>query len=701
MKKIVLKVLILAMIISSFPGIALADNSTKIQNVLEMIKPRIPDTKDYEEFESNINEGTWALYGFSWYDADDNKSLNIKANEDGIITDYRFYDYSSNYSTGFKPSFNKLSSVEALEKTKELVKNLNPDIYDSLLFEETGYVSLFDDEYNFSIKRIENGILVYGDTGYVRVDSTASKILTFSLNYTYGLDFSNADNIINEEKAWEIYKKEVGMELLYMSRYEEDSEKEKIYLAYRPKAIASEYINAKTGQIEERKYLDNFNYKNSVEEMVTQDALAMGGVDNNRLTEEEIKELEEVFGLISKEEAQKILRNYKILDLPDSAKLSGTYLYKSHQNEDRFYNLEFREEKKDYNYRANATVNAKTSEIIYFSANRYYNIDKTFEKYSREEIEDIVYEYLGKLSPKHFNKEIQEYRIDEYNEDKKRESYVSFSRFVNGVRYINNGVEIEINPDNKKVKTYILNHSDNLDFPSLEGALAEDEAIKELSKSKKLELYYIPTTTDENKYQYDSSVLGYVFDDFIYCQLDPFTGEIIDDNEPYQEKELTYNDIENHYAKNEIKMLAKYGIGFEEESFRPDDYITIKDYTALLVRLFLNYEPIVLKANEEYNYEIDRAKRIGILDKNDNPDETLTREKAAIYMIRAIGAEEYAKLLDIYKKPFPDVTENLGYISLLSGMKVFNGDDLGNFNPYQKLTRADAVIIIYNYLARN
>ncbi len=54
----------------------------------------------------------------------------------------------------------------------------------------------------------------------------------------------------------------------------------------------------------------------------------------------------------------------------------------------------------------------------------------------------------------------------------------------------------------------------------------------------------------------------------------------------------------------------------------------------------------------------------------------------------------------IYKSVFPDVTHNIGYISILAGLGVFNGDEQGMFNPQNKLTRADAAIIIYNYLNR-
>ena len=78
----------------------------------------------------------------------------------------------------------------------------------------------------------------------------------------------------------------------------------------------------------------------------------------------------------------------------------------------------------------------------------------------------------------------------------------------------------------------------------------------------------------------------------------------------------------------------------------------------------------------------------------------MTRENAAIMLIEAMGAGNYAKYNDIYVQPFADVTENKGYIGILAAMGVLSGDENGNFNPKRELTRAEAAIVIYNYLSR-
>ena len=81
-------------------------------------------------------------------------------------------------------------------------------------------------------------------------------------------------------------------------------------------------------------------------------------------------------------------------------------------------------------------------------------------------------------------------------------------------------------------------------------------------------------------------------------------------------------------------------------------------------------------------------------------DAPLTRGEAAKLMIRAMGIEEYAALSGIYKDLYSDVSDGIGYINILTGLGVVSGDGSGNFKPNAELTRAQALVMIYNYLAR-
>ena len=84
------------------------------------------------------------------------------------------------------------------------------------------------------------------------------------------------------------------------------------------------------------------------------------------------------------------------------------------------------------------------------------------------------------------------------------------------------------------------------------------------------------------------------------------------------------------------------------------------------------------------------------IDENAN----LTREDASVILIKAMNYEDVAKYSDIFVPVFEDVKDNIGYIAILNAMDIINGDGNGNFNPEEKLTRADAAIILYNYLIK-
>lgn len=77
------------------------------------------------------------------------------------------------------------------------------------------------------------------------------------------------------------------------------------------------------------------------------------------------------------------------------------------------------------------------------------------------------------------------------------------------------------------------------------------------------------------------------------------------DEEPVYEGEEVFNDIYNHWARNEINLLAQDGIinGTEEGSFRPDDKITRAEFAVLLSRIFNSDEDF----SDKYISDVDNG----------------------------------------------------------------------------------------------
>lgn len=692
MKKLFLIILTVTLSISLMP--VYANQADQMQNVLLSVKARIMDTDEFEEFNSSLMEsGEDKTYSFDWYSNTDEsyKSLSVTADESGIITNYRYYDNDLD-SNNRTPSINKMSSDEALKKAQKLIDALNPMIAGEIRIEKTDSIeSFFDNTYRFNLQRYVNDIPVYNNSGFVTVNYDATLITRYSLNYTKGLIFEGLENVIDVTDAWNYYYKNAGAELEYRLKHN-DKEKE-VYLAYIPKMSSEEYIDAKTGEVTPIWYRDYYYFSDTENYAVGMNNKDMAALESARLSEIELEKIEEVAGLMSAEEAQDAIKNNDILDFDEDLILTSMNLYKDYSGERYFYDITYESHMNDVYKSASATLDAKTLEIIRWRARTddYIEYHKNKPEIDRGEVENKALTALKALAPKYFL-DNTEYKLLENTDST---NGVAYTRYVNDIKFSNDYVNIEVNPQNGKVWNFSINYTD-INFPSPDGIITEDEAILKMSEQTEMKLYYFPMSKIEKAIKADTAVLGYK-NEYVN-EIDAISGVI----ENYQEEssKLLYTDISNHYAKKEIETLAKFGIGFEGSEFRPDDVITVNEYITLLISTFSNYTPIILKASNDVTYEFKEAQRNGIIKLDEvTPDAPLTRENAAIYMIRVMGLEEVAKL-EIYKTLFRDVNENVGYISILGAMGVFKGDENSLFNPDKNLTRADALILIYNYLSR-
>ena len=421
----------------------------------------------------------------------------------------------------------------------------------------------------------------------------------------------------------------------------------------------------------------------------------MGTAHKQELSIREVEEIEKISGLMSEKEAEQLVRSMSALDFEQEMTLDEISCYKGYNSDDYYYRMHFSQNIDEYGNYGYAEINAKTGELISWSCYK----GSTENNLEYNELAQLSDGLLSQLAPKHFGEgSANDYLL---NEDNENASTVYYTRYVDGIKFANDTVAIRINPENKKVSYFNIAYSD-IEFPSAEAAITADEAAKKLSEQAEMILYYIPTISDVNSKELknDTVKLGYMIKNLYDCNLDAYTGKI-KQNEYAERKIPEYTDISGHYAENAIKTLAKYGIGFESGEFKPDEIITQQEYAALLVSTFVNHSPIILKSGAELDRFYTQAFGNDIIRESDTePTAALTREKAAVYMITAMGAEKYAELSGIFKPMFPDVSEKVGYISILAGMKVFCGDEKGNFNPKKQLTRAEAIMTIYNYLTK-
>lgn len=680
MKKFLSFLVFMSMIFQASCPVFGANESSDAQKVLELIKPVIEETEHFENFESSVeqNKNGTKVYNFYWSsDGDKFSDLSVTATESGIITGYNSYSYDENHSD--TPSVkNKLSFDEAQNLAQKLLDSLNPALGGKLLAKESSTPNLYSNNRYFSVQRYENSVPVSFNTGHLTIDEVKGKIVNFRINYTENTEFDTPQNIISKDTAQEIYKKELGTELRYTDRYINGSKS--IVPVYAEKSSNTDrYVNAFSGDISVKN--DYARLLGDKEYLSAEDAESGGSALNSKFSEAEIKEIEKLSQILSKEKIVQKLKNIKYIGLSKNADLSFSNLY---QNEDgeKIYSLEFKDGDKSLYY----SVNAKDGNVLSFEKYEADN-DLKKENISKEKAYKLLCEAAKYLGGEHYS----EYDEKEflYPDDAKNSVYSSLTleREVNGIPYDGNRLYAKINLKDESLCTYYIEYTKK-DFPNASDAISQEEAYKALFATVDYNLSYIMCG--------EKTELVYMFEDNEFY-INPFSGVVLDCSfNEKTDKIAEYTDITGHYAEEKIKKLKEFGIGFCQTEFKPDEVIKQKDFM-LLLQSALNNK----KINETPDYdEIYRySKRNGYITEEEiSPESGVSRISAAKFLIRAMGLESVAKLDGIFANNFSDVKNDTGYTAILSGMKIINGDENGFFNPDSMLSRAEAAIIIYNYL---
>ena len=669
---------------------ALADsNSEKINEMLSVLKQRIGSTDEYDKFSGSVNAyGGETRYEFLWSktDGDNRSSINITMNSDGVVTSYYTYGGGGNGRDG-KASINRPDVGEALDAAISGFKKLNPDISENVkITSDSEYRSLTGDDFGFVLQRTQNGIPVADDDGWISVSADAKRVVSFSLNYTTGLKFENSSKLISKEDAQNSFNEKFPMKLRYTTEYKDD--KKSATLIYSPDSEYNQYISATSGEVITREYR---RHRFGGGNMKASESMAAMDMADNGFSEAEIKNLDTINGLIGLDKAEKIILTSKVINANSAYKLTEHALSRDWYDEDKYtYRLEFERTSGDEDYWLDAEVDAKSGDILsfYISENRgnekaKLNVKQGYEK---------AYAALEILAPSHFG-ENMDYLLD--GDDKDSSGNYVFFRYVNGIEFADNSVRISVDMASGKIISYRIGY-DDIEFPSADGVISAEDAGKRLFEQVGYDVWYIPTYEDDKPAE-----APVVYDTDSYdLTLDAFSGELKYKRD--SEKVGEYTDIENHYAKNAIEALAKFGIGFADSEFKPDSNITQADFVTLLNAAFNDYGPIVIYKGISYNDIYDDAIEDGIVKEDEySPDADVTRDLAAKMMVRALGFEEVATLDGIYVPIFADVSaDSVGFTSILGAMGVIKGDENGNFNPSGTVTRADAAIMLYNYLSK-
>jgi len=707
-------VMLLAVLV---PVSAFSAADTGLENAIKTAKQMFDIPESLNNFTYRVSsEGDLKIWMLNWSSNDD-KGTNIQISIDntGDIQNYNSYKYIDYDSIKKLPS---ISKTQAQKKAEEIIKKLNPNIFDNLkLLQRNQNVSINDNAYYFNYIRTNNDIVFPQNGISLSISKQTGELQNYNKNWSKDLLFPSSEKAISLKEAQESYINNLGLDLTY--KYSTEDKKVKVYGAYSPIYNSDYYIDAFTG---ERINLGRVFYNETADMAMKEDAAAFGrGMDNGvALTPEETAAVEEVSKFLSQQEVETIARNLEVLELDQSFTLDSASLYKGWLGIKGYeWNLNFiKSDDKTYS-RVSVRMDASTGEITYFNTSS--KTEDSDAKYDKDAAKSAVEEFLNQIQPDKFKqtkyKEIENENEILENIEIEAPKYFSFQykRMVNDIPFESNGITISYNAVTGKITNYSLEWFD-VEFPSLDNAATLDKIYDIFFRDIGLELQYTTAisnivyakepgiNSDSNK----EAKLVYAVNSDKPLTLDAFTGAILNSNgEPYkEEKPLEYTDIKGHYAQDEIETLAQAGIGLEGPELKPNEQIKQKDFLLLVSQIIDNgysfYGKIALDSDNEKEDLYKLLIQEGIVKESEkNPDAPLTREESVKFIIRALKYEKIASLSDIFNCTFKDKDEInpelIGHVVLAKGLNIVSGDG-DYFRPKAELKKADALIIIYNYL---
>ncbi len=698
-------------------------SQVEMKQALTIVKKRISIPTEASEFDYSVGEsyGTRS-FDFTWTTPDDAKQYRrIRVSiTGGIITSYSDSKNNSKYSD--TPALAKLTNEQILSKAKGYIKQLNPDIADSIKL-EVGSLGLFNSTATVRFNRYENGVIVSGNSGSVTIDKNTGALSSFNASWWENAEFADPKGAKSEKEIQEAYKKlckltpyyKIYSEYSYNEKTGKGEWNQKVGLVY-DSDMHSE-IDAFTGKKstiwEDMNKAEGTRYYGGYDDAMVETESAVeeeveAGVD---FTPEELEKIEQDENLIKTDEAFKLLKKDKFVALTDDYELKSYDVYyetdEKTDEETFFLNLRYEVKKSlRVGYKGYETVqvriNGETGEIIHFSkygtsaelpkldvtkANKLANeVAKTYSK-------DIFSGYKadsGNTAP------VESWKSGNETYYESSRSF-RFNRYVNKIQVVDNYINVNVD-SNGVVTSYSVNHNEDVTFPKAD-ILSESEAFDKLYTQQDFSYYYDGWITKDGKVK---TYLIYRMDNFY---LNAKTGKVSNWNGTEKKtyvsaRDVKYSDIKGIKQEGAILALQKYGVVLTNESrFKPDELISETDFMNLMTNALGGYE-VAIEEEVEEDVASGRTDSKKLESEKKDKAETTMREAAVMFGKIYLPAD-IAKM-NIFKSPFSDVKdsdEDAGYLAVanVKGFVTGSGGKLGGSNT---ITRAEAVQIMYDYLKK-
>lgn len=682
-------------VLLSFASTSFASTTDGLEKAILNAKSKITIPAEYSEFDSDIRLSPKVTeYDLAWRTQDGEKRINLTINDKNDITQY-FISSSASFDDSVK--FSAFSADELKQKALSFIEKINPSWTSELDIDNayiTGEHNIYSDRTHIEFKRVKDKSEFLGNYVSLSLSNQSGNVINMYSYWDYADYIPKKDlEVLDADAASDSFFKASPLELIYTN--DDNGEAKLVYRITKPSIL----LNAVTGEEIKR---ENYLYNSNMKEEAIMDS-ASGG-SSNGLTEAEIKNLGEIDSLLSESGLVKIAKSLKNTGL-DKAEFKscqytrgyGFYPKSDEEPSDYLAELSFIFNKGGENeYTAHVALDAKSGKLMRYSAYDYilYSGEIKAPDISNEVALKSATEFMASYTPYYSDK----VKVDNRDLNNGSKYNFNFVRYENDIPYYNNSISVSVNSQNGLISSFYYDWDDTLTFEATDGILSMENAQNFFNQNIGLETVYA--------YDYTSSDEGVVTLCYRAKQVGSFmlsakTGELTNIN--LDTEAVMPTDISGHYAEDKITALINAGviqINKEDKAYRPDDSITYGELSALVCRLsqrYHYYEPAMAE---------QALRSAGVLLENEEfkPDATAVRADGAVYIVRAIGYRSVAELSHIFVCYFNDSgsipQDIIGYIAIANGLNIVRGDENNCFNPASPLSRADAAIMIYNYLSR-
>jgi len=699
------------------PALAAGTADARLTQVTQQVKATLDIGDEYTEFYGEPNEtmlGTeWSL---NW--KKDGGYLNVSATEAGKVLSMDLSVAAPDRQEDkYGPSFPAMTQAQAKEKAAAFLDKVLTEGESAVFNEWDSGERLGAAQYSFGGTISLNGVptpmsfrawvnVAQGDvTSFWRDDES---------EYVGGVPAP--ESVTTADAARSLLRDTLDLELIYVK----DADADKAVLRYVPQYGHEYYVDASTGKLVDLTELRQGMLKNAAAGGAADKDMSVTSSEAARdlgLSAAELEGIAKLQGVLSKEELDAKVRAWKALKL-DGFELSGvSYAVadkdaaeggKSAVTACLVYNKLVDEQIS----RRSVTVDAFTGELQGMYG--YGPYDDAAVRVSQAAAQESAEAFLEELWPDQFGK--CELYDSAAAKTRSGSHSFTFAQKVNGYFFPDNSITVRVSADNGAVMGFSKRFDDSVVFDSAEGLVSLDAAKTAWVDLYPVELAYIavPVQLDlmgaevrplihAGYSYYDALKPGYELGqtDGWYIGVDAKTGEPVEQESAEPEK-IAYTDLSGHWAEAALTELAAYGVGWFQDKADPNAQLTQIAYVSLLCSSDgYRYIPGQSSADELYDYAVRR----GLLTKDERDDDkVLTRGEMVKMMLDSLGYGPVAKLEGIFRCDYTDAAaipaQLMGYAALAQGLGLVKGDAAGNFAAGRTSTRAEAAVMLWQYMKR-